>query len=370
MQDTPVEEEIEEEEFQEDANRLKIILYWNEWDSVMGNQPLIDGLCPVTSCIFTPDRSLLNHSHVVLFFANNETKLNDALPEYRQPHQRFVFVARHASIELNSLISALTEDDRIRYNFFNWTMTYRRDSDIVFRESFGAIKNAPELMDRGRKTKKMFSPLQLMKRPSVRARAVSRIGSKKKLAAWFPKQCSTSVRREEYARQLGQHVPVDVYGQCGNLSCDFECYQNSFNTIRADYKFYLAFEEFWCADYVTPEFYKVLDYDTVPIVLGGADYEALAPPNSFINALDFPSAGALGQYLLFLDRNPEFYSKYFEWKKDYQAVLSPKSGWCDLCRMAHDVSYKPKVYKDIKNWWIDEVKCQNDSTGILPLVKM
>jgi hypothetical protein len=41
-----------------------------------------------------------------------------------------------------------------------------------------------------------------------------------------------------------------------------------------------------------------------------------------------------------------------------------------LCRMAHDVSYKPKVYKDIKNWWIDEVKCQNDSTGILPLVKM
>ena len=362
-----MDDEDYEEEPQSDSNQLKIILYWNEWNSVMGNQPLIDGLCPVTSCIFTPDRSLLNHSHVVLFFANNETRPNNTLPEYRQPHQRFVFVARHASIELNSLISALTEDDRIRFNFFNWTMTYRRDSDIVFRESFGTIKHLTEFMNRGKKNNKMSTTFQLMKRPSARARAVSRIGSKKKLVAWFPKQCETFIHREKYVRELGKYVHVDVYGKCGNLSCDFECYQNSFNTIRSDYKFYLAFEEFWCADYVTAEFYKVLDYDTVPIVLGGADYEALAPPDSFINALDFPSVGALAEYLLFLDRNPEYYSKYFEWKKMFQADLSPKTGWCDLCRMAHDSSFKPKVYKDIKNWWIDEMKCQNNSIGVLPL---
>ncbi|XP_057368507.1 alpha-(1,3)-fucosyltransferase C-like [Daphnia carinata] len=370
------EQDVPEEDYpdpQEEANKLKIILYWNEWDSNMGNQPLIDGLCPVTSCIFTPDRSLLNFSHVVLFFANNETSPNNTLPEYRQPHQRFVFVARHASIESESLIEALTNDHRIRFDYFNWTMTYRQDSDIVFRESFGAIKKLPYLLTQRslaeKKKKKLSTILQLMKRPSARARAVSRIGSKNKLVAWYPKTCETSIHREEYVRQLGQLVPVDVYGPCGNLSCNFDCFQSRYDTLRLEYKFYLAFEEFWCADYITAEFYNVLDYDTVPIVLGGADYETLAPLNSFINALDFPSVGALAEYLLFLDRNPEFYSRYFEWKKVYQAVLSPKSGWCDLCRMAHDFSLKPKIYKDIKLWWVDEMKCQNDSLGILPLAK-
>ena len=36
----------------------------------------------------------------------------------------------------------------------------------------------------------------------------------------------------------------------------------------------------WLA-YVTAEFYQAVQYDAVPVVLGGTDYEALAPPHSF-----------------------------------------------------------------------------------------
>ncbi|EFX79532.1 hypothetical protein DAPPUDRAFT_25363, partial [Daphnia pulex] len=275
----------------------------------------------VTSCIFTPDRSLLNHSHVVLFFANNETKRNDALPEHRQPHQRFVFVARHASIESDSLISALTEDDRIRYNFFNWTMTYRRDSDIVFRESFGAIKNAPELMDRGRKAKKI------------------------KLVTWFVSHCSTQIRREEYARQLGQYVPVDIFGNCSS-ECPYDCYA----MLRAEYKFYLAFENSWCPDYVTEKFTRPLFHDAVPIVLGGADYSHFGPPHSYINARDFASPKALADYLILLNNSDALYASYFDWKKDFRVVKTDMSGWCDLCQLAHNDSLPSKVYPDIKRW--------------------
>jgi alpha-1,3-fucosyltransferase len=39
------------------------------------------------------------------------------------------------------------------------------------------------------------------------------------------------------------------------------------------YKFYLSFENSLCSDYVTEKFWKILNFNIVPIVLGGANYE-------------------------------------------------------------------------------------------------
>lgn len=59
--------------------------------------------------------------------------------------------------------------------------------------------------------------------------------------------------------------------------------------MEQDYKFYLAFENSICHDYITEKFYNALQYRTVPIVYGGANYQALAPKGSFINVKDFSS---------------------------------------------------------------------------------
>ena len=60
--------------------------------------------------------------------------------------------------------------------------------------------------------------------------------------------------------------------------------------MERDYKFYLAFENSKCRDYVTEKFYNALLYSMVPVVYGGGDYEALgAPPNSYIDARNFTS---------------------------------------------------------------------------------
>jgi hypothetical protein len=60
--------------------------------------------------------------------------------------------------------------------------------------------------------------------------------------------------------------------------------------LERDYKFYLSFENSICPDYVTEKFYNPLLFSTVPIVYGGADYDAVgAPQNSYIDVRSFKS---------------------------------------------------------------------------------
>ena len=56
------------------------------------------------------------------------------------------------------------------------------------------------------------------------------------------------------------------------------------------YKFSLAFENSLCRDYVTEKFWRILNETlSIPIVMGGADYKALAPPDSYLDVTNFTS---------------------------------------------------------------------------------
>ena len=81
-----------------------------------------------------------------------------------------------------------------------------------------------------------------------------------------------------------------------------------------DYKFYLAFENSFCVDYVTEKFFRTLELDIVPVVMGGANYSSLAPPGSYIDTADFPEPRALAQHLLRLADDQEAYMQHFWWK--------------------------------------------------------
>ena len=60
--------------------------------------------------------------------------------------------------------------------------------------------------------------------------------------------------------------------------------------LERDYKFYLAFENSKCRDYVTEKFYNALLFSVGPVVFGGADYDAIgAPKNSYIDVRIFAS---------------------------------------------------------------------------------
>ena len=59
--------------------------------------------------------------------------------------------------------------------------------------------------------------------------------------------------RDKYVKKLLKYIKVDVYGDCsGNFGQDNQCQASSnCNDIFSTFKFYLAFENSVCTDYIT-----------------------------------------------------------------------------------------------------------------------
>ena len=81
---------------------------------------------------------------------------------------------------------------------------------------------------------------------------------------WLSNSYSPSYQGHElkhlrrYGETLQRYLPVDVYGVCGNLSCDGTNDVDCGNLLKDHYKFYLAFENIMCDDYITEKFFRAL----------------------------------------------------------------------------------------------------------------
>ncbi len=240
---------------------LKTILYWNSFFGKknfafgFGQQPFVNAKCPTATCYVTDDRTLFNRSDVVVFSIQG-MNLTD-LPTYRFPHQRFVFYEMEspATTDYRPLLH-----NRTRFGFFNWTMTYRLDSDIVNRDPYGIV--LPTQNSTSYRKLRLGNAAAALHDLNNKDELVN-ISSKKKLVAWFVSHCVTSNRREDYVKELSKHIPVDIYGNCGNLTCSNR--NHCKEMIRRDYKFYVAFENSLCTDYVTEKLAIGLIYDAVPV---------------------------------------------------------------------------------------------------------
>jgi len=103
----------------------------------------------------------------------------------------------------------------------NWTATYRRDSTIV--TPYDKYVSFSSLQRHG--LVQLFSgkwphppPAPTSARQPWRA-ARNHAAGKSRLAAWFVSNCVAANRRYEFVQQLRQHIPVDVYGECGKFGC-------------------------------------------------------------------------------------------------------------------------------------------------------
>ena len=152
--------------------------------------------------------------------------------------------------------------------------------------------------------------------------------SGKRLAAWLVTHCETRGNREVLVKSLQKYFQIDVYGRCGNLRCP--AHGSCLDYLAANYKFYLAFENSLCIDYVTEKMWSHLSRDILPITYSWINKTDVFPPKSYINALDFTSVRDLARYVLFLNGNDSEYRKYFRWKESYR-VYDGGKGVCQAC---------------------------------------
>ncbi|CAL4076614.1 unnamed protein product [Meganyctiphanes norvegica] len=339
---------IPQTELTQEETKLKKILVWN---SAYGSKALDVGFghrvfklagCEENRCMMTPNRNLtaVQDFDAILFHFRGLTPKN--LPHIRSPFQRWIFWEIESS-------SYVFQTPNKYNNMFNWTFTYKRNSDIVF--TYGRMYKKEKdisnnILDREEDLTKI-------------------INGKTKMAAWFVSNCRTKSRRERFVAKLQKFMEVDIYGGCGPFKCDRSQQNDCYKMVERDYKFYFSFENSLCPDYVTEKFFNVLKYDVVPVVYGLGDYEAIAPPHSYINALHYPSEKDLAKYLLYLNHNETAYKEYFSWKTSYMIAghwYNLAQSHCDLCKKLHN-DKEPKVYKHMQKWFMENEKCMKPRTS-------
>jgi len=260
----------------------------------------------------------------------------------RRPNQLYIFRQNEAPRRDYRCINK-----HFSLNFFNWTWTYRTDSDIV--ESYGPISK--KIGD-----PKPPSTRRIQLQHSNKENRILDMSKKTKLAFWLNSHCKTDSKREDYVKSLQKYIHIDIYGKCGplkydsfNYSAKYQDMFQGFEKLAPNYKFYLSFENSNCHDYITEKFYKTMGRHVVPVVMGGADYRKFAPDMSFIDAHKY-SPKNLADLLLQLNKNDDKYLEYFKWTE--KSVFYERLPFCELCHKLNFPIEFSKTYKNITHWWL------------------
>ncbi|KAJ4444224.1 hypothetical protein ANN_06015 [Periplaneta americana] len=260
----------------------------------------------------------------------------------------------------------------VKFNdVFNWTATYRRDSDIVAPYERWAYYDErvkqnprPDHNYAANKTKKSLmlagSEFQSLGRAIVKEDEYEEVRWDG-IVAWFVSNCGARNRRLQYAHELQKHISVDIYGACGTKKCPRSTASKCFDMLDRDYKFYLAFENSNCKDYITEKFFvNGLGRNILPVVMGARpeDYARTAPYRSYIHVDEFESPQELAAYLQRLDADDDMYNSYFRWKGTGEFINT--YFFCRLCAMLHD-DFPNKSYRDVNDWWRGPGTCTGGS---------
>ena len=350
----------------------KYILYYNKFWSYadfsfgFGREPF-EKHCPHLesyNCVATNDRSQLSSlgDFDAVVIHGLQFQLTPARREeinsWRKQHQRFVYFMTESPVYDGYGWLSKYKD------FFNWTMSYRIDSDIhkpygsfeLKSEMTNTVGALPRIHRDGRWPVVWDGSIATKNNTSLMN--LSHLAQRPNKVAWIVSNCRSSSKREEFVKELKKHIRVDQFGKCGGTLCnkrysvvnDDDCS----SIVEKDYKFYLALENAFTDDYVTEKFFLRASRHSLPIVFGQANYSVVAPPHSYINALDFGSVRELAEYIQKVDEDDDLYMSYFWWHEHYYVNITLEHtarSFCRLCGMLHDPSLPSKRYIDFEQWW-------------------
>ena len=101
---------------------------------------------------------------------------------------------------------------------------------------------------------------------------------KSELVAWIVSNCGTQLRIS-FVHELKKYIKVDVFGRCSgnNFGDPRSCSKNRDKThdCLRQYKFYLAFENRLCEDYITEKYWSHLGKNITLLFRGFINFSLL-----------------------------------------------------------------------------------------------
>ena len=217
------------------TNTTKVILYWTprlgqaDWVNNRGKRPFRG--CKYNNCRYTSDKTEVHEADILMFYCQELPHF----PDVRYPHQLYVHMTREAPVNVKIHGYGMYGKD------INVTMSYRKVGPIRAPYFIMVPKETPE------------------------APYVPRIPFQQKTrsAVWMVSNCNPDSKRDLYVRELRKYIDIDIYGKCGNSSCDDSetttRFKSCFGKFENTYKFYLSFENNICDDYYTEKLLNPLD---------------------------------------------------------------------------------------------------------------
>lgn len=302
-------------------------------------------------CILSYQSEDLNIADAVVFHLHLTRNVLE-LPTRTRWNQRWIFLTDESPIHT----FLYGNQELSMYNgLFNWSMTYRMNSDVPVpygRTISTSFINSPNIN---------FSS-DLIKK------------SKTKLVTVMGSNCGGINGRWKYIRQLKLIFgnDLDIYGKCLNgnrTACpghfDKDC------SVLNSYKFYLAFENSNCREYLTEKvFWHGYHKLAIPVIMGAPkkDCEKLLPPHSFLHVSDFADPVALANYIHYLNKHNEKYFEYHEWRKYFKVINehgyfgSISRHYCRVCEALHYNSPAIKIYDNMESFWNKKRDCNINKT--------
>ncbi|KAK2142858.1 hypothetical protein LSH36_905g00000 [Paralvinella palmiformis] len=353
-----------------------VVLYRKDkkktWTIPEGDYVFRHHRCSISKCVLSHDIAEQATADAVLLRAA-DIRSRDDLPDVKPTKQIWLLTMTQPPDQVRGNLSTLN-------GLVNWTSTYSNASDI--QRPFGIYRSYDErenslgteweqiILKWTVDDKNASATTNVGRKPPRDAQRwnSSLLTTKSRLVAMFTDDCKLPPHHKAYVDQLAKHIRVDLYGKCKQRSCGTR--KRCLQMLRTSYKFYLAFEDSSCHQYITDRFWHVaLGNNVVPIVMGPprTDYELLAPPESFIHVSDFSTPADLASHLLHLARDGSLYERLFDWKwqgyvRHSTQLFGDQNFWCHLCARLHDrrLIGVSQVYDHLDKWWSYHRQCRAD----------
>ncbi|XP_023037377.1 alpha-(1,3)-fucosyltransferase C [Drosophila willistoni] len=340
---------------------LRLVPYYQRADAIqptilLWNDNAIDGARGATSelnecgCLMTTRRNYTTYPFdAVVINADIPYTINGMDMVKHKANYIVVFMARKPlSLLQNPLNLTTTITKQQQQVAFNFTMTYRLDSDLVWTDHYFTQHQRKRRITEFTKQKLNFN-IRMM---TARQASVleTHLKSKRYFVMYLMYEVNDySLPESLYLIELRKHIDLYALDNC-----------RTFNDCSL-YRFMLVFDSSGCTDYIHPDFFTALDNYVVPVMVGGGNISHLVPPHSYISSMDFDTPKDLVIYLenLAMSNQQRDYEKYFWWHTNYKLQKTNTRPYCLICHEIREMSQDTKRDSSrFTDWW-HKSQCNN-----------